>query len=336
MKILPVKSFIIAITLFSFGPSALAADFSAGSFIVRDPVISEYGGRESSASFGQISSGGQAAIGESTSGSFIIKSGFLYFTDVVTPAPPPSGPGPIPLAGGGPLSPTPGPVSGVTFNGVAYPLQPVVLLKDGQLVAATVASLTGEFTLAAYDLTTGGYRFGIIGTDIYGQTGAIFLSINFERGVSQRLDDVVLPPTIAVDQEKIFGQTAPLAEVVIYIDGEIRRVVADGRGLYSYPYARLMALERDVYKVKSQAFLTNGRQSPFSREVILDLRGELPEVGKCPQKGDLNNDCRVNLVDLSIMVYWWERVGAPARIDLSGDGKINLVDFSILVYYWTG
>ena len=53
-------------------------------------------------------------------------------------------------------------------------------------------------------------------------------------------------------------------------------------------------------------------------------------------KGDSNNDGRVNLIDFSIMGYWYKRAKPPANVDLNGDGKVDLIDFSILAYYWTG
>lgn len=56
----------------------------------------------------------------------------------------------------------------------------------------------------------------------------------------------------------------------------------------------------------------------------------------CPSRGDLNNDCRVDLVDFSILIYWVDRPNPPAHIDLDGSGVVDLVDFSILAYYWTG
>ena len=64
-------------------------------------------------------------------------------------------------------------------------------------------------------------------------------------------------------------------------------------------------------------------------------------VAKCPIKGDLNGDCRVNLIDYSMTAFWYRRpLNAPASLFelklLNSDGKINLVDFSILAYYWTG
>ena len=55
--------------------------------------------------------------------------------------------------------------------------------------------------------------------------------------------------------------------------------------------------------------------------------------------GDLNCDGSVNLIDFSIMAYWYGRsalTGAGLKADLNNDGKVNLVDFSILASHWTG
>ena len=65
------------------------------------------------------------------------------------------------------------------------------------------------------------------------------------------------------------------------------------------------------------------------------------EPKKAPEKGDLNSDKKVNIVDFSIAAYWYKRTisaefAAKERERLNGDGKVNLVDFSILAYYWTG
>ena len=53
--------------------------------------------------------------------------------------------------------------------------------------------------------------------------------------------------------------------------------------------------------------------------------------------GDLNCDGRVNIIDFSIMAYWYnKKTTPPTKIDLNGDGKITLIDFSIMAFYWTG
>src|SRR3989344_664893 len=52
--------------------------------------------------------------------------------------------------------------------------------------------------------------------------------------------------------------------------------------------------------------------------------------------GDLSGDGRVDLIDFSILIFWFERPNPPSHVDLNGDGKADLVDFSIMAYYWTG
>lgn len=57
-----------------------------------------------------------------------------------------------------------------------------------------------------------------------------------------------------------------------------------------------------------------------------------------PINADLNRDGRVNLVDFSILLFWWASDGGdsdpPADINL--DGTVSLTDFSIMLFNWTG
>ncbi len=58
-----------------------------------------------------------------------------------------------------------------------------------------------------------------------------------------------------------------------------------------------------------------------------------PEIIK---KCDFNLDSRCNLVDLSIMLYYWNQTGPQiARYDLNNNAIIDFPDVSILMYYWT-
>jgi len=61
----------------------------------------------------------------------------------------------------------------------------------------------------------------------------------------------------------------------------------------------------------------------------------------CAFYGDLNGDCRVNLIDFSIATFWFGRpltsdIAAKEGERMNGDGKFDLVDFSIIAFYWTG
>lgn len=67
--------------------------------------------------------------------------------------------------------------------------------------------------------------------------------------------------------------------------------------------------------------------------------------------GDLNSDGYVNLRDISVILYWWDKpirqngfipqlasligLGRPSP-DINKDGKIDIVDLSLLLSKWTG
>lgn len=82
-------------------PAVQATTFDSTSFKVLDPIIHIFGGLSTSSGFRQYEAGSQPAIGISTSSSFILKGGFLYFPGVPTPSPTPTVSPTLPPAGGG-------------------------------------------------------------------------------------------------------------------------------------------------------------------------------------------------------------------------------------------
>jgi hypothetical protein len=57
----------------------------------------------------------------------------------------------------------------------------------------------------------------------------------------------------------------------------------------------------------------------------------------CDPHGDINKDGKINIVDFSILMYFWGQTN-PSNpcADLNKDGIVNLTDFSIMLYWWTG
>ncbi len=54
------------------------------------------------------------------------------------------------------------------------------------------------------------------------------------------------------------------------------------------------------------------------------------------QKVDLSGDCRVDLIDLSILLYYYEDEGSTiARYDFDDSGVVDFPDVSVLMFYWT-
>ncbi len=55
------------------------------------------------------------------------------------------------------------------------------------------------------------------------------------------------------------------------------------------------------------------------------------------QKVDLSGDCLVDLVDLSILLYYYERSGSDiSRYDFNDNGIVDFPDISVMMFYWTG
>ncbi|MEK7076624.1 MAG: hypothetical protein AAB967_00170 [Patescibacteria group bacterium] len=51
---------------------------------------------------------------------------------------------------------------------------------------------------------------------------------------------------------------------------------------------------------------------------------------------DFNGDARCNIVDLSIMLFYYEQEGIQiARYDLNINNRVDFPDVSVLMYYWT-
>ncbi|MEK7094334.1 MAG: fibronectin type III domain-containing protein [Patescibacteria group bacterium] len=242
----------------------------------------------------------------------------------------------------------------VIFQGKAYPGSDVTLLKDAQVVATVKAGPDANFQISLTGLFPGTYTFGVWAEDTKGNRSITHtFTLSITGGVTNTVSGIFLPPTIAIDKKEvkkgdvitIFGQSAPEAQVSIFINSEeeiIKKTPADTSGLWLYKF--------DTSEIDFGDHSTRARSakdadiSVYSNSLAFKVgsRNVLSDpVSRCPRKGDLNSDCRVNLVDFSVAAYWWKRPltkKALTTIDtkLFPDGKIDLRDFSIMAYHWTG
>ena len=173
-------------------------------------------------------------------------------------------------------------------------------------------------------------------------------------GVTSYVSGIFIAPTIAVDKSEvkrgdniaIFGQSAPQADIVISVNSEeefFGKTISDKDGVYLYNFDSSF-VDYGTHFTKSKASIGNQAISSFSNTISFKVGTKNVAAGppsKCPAKADLNNDCRVNLIDFSIAAYWYKRplsvlFAATEKEKLNGDGKVDLVDFSIMAFYWTG
>lgn len=262
-------------------------------------------------------------------------------------APPaPSGGGGGGGGGGSIIAPV---VTSIIFDGRAYPKSAVTLLKDAQIAATTVAGANSNFQMTLSSLSAGNYIFSVYSEDSKGTRSSLLtFPVSVTAGATTKVSGIFIAPTIAVDKSEvkrgdniaIFGQSVPNSEVTISVNSEeefFNKIKTDASGAYLYNFDTSL-LEMGQHFTKSKVAL-GGEISSFSKALGFAVGTKTvmaEEPKKASEKGDLNSDKKVNIVDFSIIAYWYNRPSTPSSIDLNKDGKVNLVDFSILAYYWTG
>ena len=241
----------------------------------------------------------------------------------------------------------------VVLTGRAYPKSTVTVLKDAQVVATTVADADARFQVNIAGLSSGSYTFSLRSEDVKGlRSPLISFPVSLTRGILAKIENIFIAPTLGVDKIEVkkgdritlFGQSTPASEITLELNSNEQTFLktnTDGSGVYVYN-VDTSSLERGQYYSKSRSTLTSAT-SPYSTEVRF-LVGDknTPSLSTaCPVKGDLNIDCKVNLIDFSIVAFWFMKPLSPAFVvrekdRLNGDGKVTLTDLSIVAFYWTG
>ena len=242
------------------------------------------------------------------------------------------------------------PITGIQFYGWAYPMSQVIFLQDGQRAFSTVAGPDARFYARIADLSSGSYTFGIMSEDRAGNRSPMLtFPLEIRRGITTSIQGIFIAPSVAVDKKdvrrggtvRILGQSAPDADIILRVNSKeefIENAKADGSGAYAYALDT-SRLELGGHAVKAKS-ARDGQVSPFGATAAFTVSAKAP--AKKPEKkceglaGDLNGDCRVNIVDFSILAHWYRAPSPAARIDMNNDGVINLRDFSIMAFYWSG
>jgi hypothetical protein len=229
----------------------------------------------------------------------------------------------------------------VIIKGKAYPKAYVTLLSDGKVESTEKADSSANFKIEVSDISPGVWTFSLWAEDKEGRRSITFsFTTSVVKDMTTTVSGIFLPPTIELSKVNlkkgefldIFGQTAPLSEVSIHIESEeiIKTTEADTSGDWLQQLATNV-LSDGMHTTRAQAS-SGGLDSSFSKVLTFYIGEGLPGV-TCPN-ADLNGDGRVNLIDFSVLLYWWGLSNSCA--DQNQNGKVDLPDFSIMMYYWTG
>jgi hypothetical protein len=265
---------------------------------------------------------------------------FLVYSNEATATPASAGRGGASGSGG----------TGLIISGFAYPNAKVTVVRDSVAVSQITANSSGSFQ-AFYSLTPGTYNFIVYANDKDGRKSAnLSFQATVSLGVVSNITNLVLSPTITSDYSIIkqgenltfSGFAQPNAPVTILIVSDkiniARNTTSGNDGKYTYVF-NTAGYEKVTYTARAYSVF-NSIQSLNSLPVSFTIgdRSVLRVPVACGARSDLNCDGAVDLIDFSILLYYWDSTefAANPRVDIDGSGKVGLVDFSIMLYDWTG
>lgn len=234
----------------------------------------------------------------------------------------------------------------INIRGRGYPLETVNFLIDTENVGSVRTDSDGDFEFAT-EASPGTATLGIWSTDSSG-TRSITLNNTFDvtQGAITNINGVLVPPTLRLASQNIdpgavitvSGQSVPNATVELHVDqsNPVLRTSAGSNGQWSIQLdTSQLTIAEHILRARSVTGnppLTT--ESSFSNSLQLFVGVE----GAPSTPSDLNRDGFVNLIDFSILIFWWQTDGGTSDppADINGNGSVSLEDFSILLFNWTG
>lgn len=234
----------------------------------------------------------------------------------------------------------------VTVTGEAYPNATVNILIDGDSVGTVRTNSRGEFQFNT-DTDPGTASFSFWAVDNSGTRSATLnTTFDITQGAVTNVSGILLPPTIRASKTQInpgeaiilSGQSIPSTNIEVYIDkgSPILKTTSDAAGNWTITYSTT-GLSANTHTAKARFIKGTGAlktESTFGTALSLFVG----VAGKPTSNADLNRDGSINLIDFSILIFWWGTPGGSSNppADINGNGKVSLEDFSILLFNWTG
>ncbi len=254
----------------------------------------------------------------------------------VTPPPSPGGGG-----GGGDYTFR----TSVSFLGFAYPEATVHIWKNGSPLTSMIANSQGEFNVSLDEPYSTNAIYTLYAIDKQVRRSLLLnYPIVITNGYLTQIKGIRFAPTISTDKSQvkqgdtitISGYALPDKEVEIVISGKLNQTftgVTNRDGAYSFVY-QLTNFPKGDYDVRIN-YKNDKRNSKVVKFIIGDINVlNIESVNNIP--GDCNADQTINIVDFSVLAFWYGKDNPPRCVDTNYDGIINLIDFSILAFYWTG
>lgn len=238
----------------------------------------------------------------------------------------------------------------IIFRGLASPRADVTIRQNGSILATVPADPNARFDVEI-DIDAGMYTFSVFAEDYLGRLSRVSnFTLSLTEGTTTTVSGIFLGPTIATDRETVvygdtitvLGATAPDSDITVFVysvEAVTYQVKSNSDGLWSKSLIAVDPIEIGSHTTRSKAVSADGSISEFSKSITFAVTEteEEPDICATADPGDINCDGFVDLVDFSILLYYWQETNpANARADIDSDGIVNITDFSIMLYYWTG
>ncbi|USN92163.1 MAG: hypothetical protein H6782_04795 [Candidatus Nomurabacteria bacterium] len=236
----------------------------------------------------------------------------------------------------------------VIISGYAYPGSKVGILVDGNFFDTTTANSTGQYSITLDEIARGVYTFGVYADDPNNVRSSTFsTSFTVTGSRTSALSNINVSPSIKVTPDPVdpggvitvSGYALPNSTVTIQ-NGKINSkssnqysALADGSGKWSTTIDTT-GFSVGTYQIRAKSEQEGGVSTQYSKYHFYGV-GKTADV---PINADLNRDTKVNLIDFSILLFWWNSNGGDSDppADINRDGNVSLTDFSILLFNWTG
>jgi cysteine-rich repeat protein len=234
----------------------------------------------------------------------------------------------------------------IIIQGKAYPNATVHILKDGDTLGEVEADPKADFYFTSTRVSPGVATFGLWAEDNVGlKSVALTTTLTLINGAVTTISGAFVPPTISLDKRKVnrgepimlSGQTAPGVTVVTHVNSShefTNTTSTDTRGNWKLRFDTSPLENEDFHTAKAHFETKVGEnvvKSILSQSISFYVGSQ---AGNACGTSDLNTDQKVNLVDFSVLLFYWNTAGPVG--DLNCDKKVNLIDFSILLFNWTG
>lgn len=241
----------------------------------------------------------------------------------------------------------------INITGKTIPNSQIKIFKDGNVLIYTKSDNNGDFSQDIYGFFHGNYSFGLsTKAKDDSTTDIINFNVELKPGNYVSVSTIFVAPTIKINDKNNtkdnisiegYGLANSKVEINLFSQKEKQEkqkilIDTDKNGYYKY-LLNIQNLIEGEYKIFSKnifedEFVGVSKNSYILIEKNVDENFNT-EIYKNKIRCDLNDDHKVNLIDFSILLFYWLR-SDYIEGDFNLDNIVDIKDFSIMAYNWTG